>query len=108
MTTERLLKRIIIRFIKWTVVVILILIVISYFLMERIKHSYGFKELSVDSIDYAVLYKYDFIKLDNGFTERNRLKDSLILEKPQIKKLVRKWNNSYPVGNLGNTYLNLI
>jgi hypothetical protein len=93
------IKTNVIRLLKWIAIILVILCVIVYFLNQRIKSKYcGFKKLDKDSIEYITLYKYEAIKIENGFSQRNKCKDSLMLSKSQIGTFVRKWNNSYSLG----------
>lgn len=99
MIEKNRIKTILLRLLKWIAIILVILCVIVYFLNQVIKSKYcGFKKLDKDSIEYVFLYKYETIKLENGFSQRNKCKDSIMLSKPQIGIFVRKWNNSYPLG----------
>jgi hypothetical protein len=78
---------------KWIIAILLILCVVIYFLNQGIKSKYmGFHRLDKDSIDYIMIYKYDYHLINNHHL------DSLMFSKTQINSFIKKWNNSYPIG----------
>ena len=86
------IKTIVFRFMKWMVIILVILFVIIYLYNQRIKSKYyGFQELLKDSVECIMIYRFDANSINDH-------QDSVILSKSQTNRFVRKWNNSYPIG----------
>jgi len=80
------------RLFKWIFVPAIVFCILIYLIIHGYKTRYiGFRNLEEDSISNVVLYKFNA-------NWPNRLPDSLVLSKNEVKRFIRKWNNSYPVG----------
>ena len=82
-------KNKILKIISWIIFIIFLLLGFAYILNQQIKDKYcNFSNLEYDSIEYIALIKFS-----------HEIKsDSLLLSENQIKKVICKWNNSYPIG----------
>ncbi len=82
------------RVLLWTMAILLLFSVLTYFLNQEFKSEYcGFRRLYRDSIENIVIYKF----VPDSVNEC-RCSDSLILSEKQANRFVRKWNSSYSLG----------
>jgi len=84
-------KKVLFRLIKWIILSFVLLSVGIYSLNLGIKTITGFHRLENESIEQVVVYKF----VSNSI---NHKQDSLTLNKVQVNQLVRKWNNTVPIG----------
>jgi hypothetical protein len=74
---------------SWIIFILLLLLGLAYLINQQIKDKYcNFRKLKYDSIEYIVLIKFNY-EIES---------DSLLLSEKQMRKVICKWNNSYPIG----------
>jgi hypothetical protein len=101
--SQHSLKAFLIKIAKMTAFTLIILCISIVLLIHLYKVTgCDFHMLNSSSVNYIVLYKYDLdIHGSENFapmTLIDKEPDSIILTKKQQKKLINKWNYSYPIG----------